>query len=143
MLKNVPKIGKKDEIKDLQEGYVRNFLIPQKLAVIATPEAIKKLERSQSEIRVEREVQSDLFKKNLRAVQGLAVTIPAKANAEGKLFQAVHIKDVVAALKKDHRVMLDEHFVHMEPIKHVGAFTASVEALGMKETVNVTVVAGK
>ena len=140
LLKNVPKVGKKDEIKDVPDGYVRNFLLPQKLALIATPEEVKKLERAQNEVRVGHEIQSDLFKKNLRSVHGVGVTIAAKTNGEGSLYKAVGVKDVVAALKKEHHIVIEENLVHMEPTKHTGTFKATVQALGMKEEIQVTVV---
>ena len=143
LLKNVPKIGKKDEIKDLPDGYVRNFLLPQKLALIATNEVVKNVERAQNEIRVGREIQSDLFKKNLRSVNGIGLTIYAKANGEGSLYKAVGPKDVAAALKKDHKIVMEENLIHMEPAKHVGTYKASVQALGMKEEIEVTIVGEK
>lgn len=142
-LKNVPKVGKINEIKDQPDGYVRNFLIPKGFAVIATPDAVKKLEQKASEVRVGREVQSDLFKKNLRSVAGVGVTLTAKTNELGNLFKAIHAKDIALALKKQHQIMIDEDFVHIAPIKQTGTFTASVEALGMKEEVTITVVSEK
>lgn len=138
-LKKVPKVGNINEIKDLPDGYVRNFLLPQKLAIIATPEVIQKFQRSQNEAKVEREVQSTLFKKNIQAVHGTGVTISVRANGEGNLYQAIHAKDVVDALKKQHRIDIDVSFVQMEPIKHVGEYRVAVEALGVREEISVTV----
>ena len=143
LLKNIPKIGKKDDIKDLPDGYVRNFILPQKLGLIATPEVVKGMERAKNEIRVGREIQSDLFRKNLRAVNGIGLTIYAKANGEGNLYKAVGPKDVAATLKKDHKIVMEENLIHMEPAKHVGTFKASVEALGMKEMLEINVIAEK
>lgn len=142
-LKNVPKIGKIDEIKDLPDGYVRNFLLPQKLAVLATPETIKRLELSKSKIRVEKEVQKDLFKKNLQAVDGMHVVIKAKTNDKGSLFQAIHAKDIAQALKKEHQVIISEEYFHLpEPIKHNGIYVVTVEAMGIKENITVEIIKG-
>ena len=140
-IKNVPKVGKIDEIKDQPDGYVRNFLLPKGYAVLATPDAVRKLEQKQSEIRVGREVQSDLFKKNIRSVAGVGVTIAAKTNQQGSLFQAIHAKDIALALKKEHHIMIDEEFIKLkEPIKQNGTFSVFVEALGMKEEIVVNVI---
>ena len=140
-IKNVPKVGKIDEIKDQPDGYVRNFLLPKGYAVLATPDAVCKLEQKQSEIRVGREVQSDLFKKNIRSVAGVGVTIAAKTNQQGSLFQAIHAKDIAFALKKEHHIMIDEEFIKLkEPIKQNGTFSDFVEALGMKEEIVVNVI---
>ena len=134
-------MGKIDEIKDQPDGYVRNFLLPKGYAILATPDAVRKLEQKQSEIRVGREVQSDLFKKNIRSVAGVGVTIAAKTNQQGSLFQAIHAKDIALALKKEHHIMIDEEFIKLkEPIKQNGTFTVFVEALGMKEEIVVNVI---
>ena len=140
-LKNVPKVAKIGEIKDQPDGYVRNFLLPKKFAVLATPEAIKKIERAKNEIRVEREVQTDLFKKNLKAVDGMTVTIKAKTNDQGSLFKAIHEKDITDALKREHQVRISEEYVHISsPIKQNGTFQVLVEAMGIKEYVTVNVI---
>jgi large subunit ribosomal protein L9 len=143
-VKNLPKVAKINEIKDQPDGYVRNFLIPQGYAVIATPQAIQKLERSLSEVKVMKEIEKDLFKKNLKAVDGVGVTITANANDNGHLFSSVQAKDIIEALKKQHHIMMaPEYIVLPEPIKQLGTFSVSIEALGMKEAITVNVVAGK
>lgn len=140
-LKNVPKVAKINDIKEQPDGYVRNFLVPKGFAIIATPEAIKRLERAQNEIRVSKEIQTDLFKKNLRAVEGMAVTISAKANDKGHLFQAIHAKDIVEALKKEHQVRIAPEYISIaNPIKELGTFKAIAEAMGIKEEITVNVV---
>ena len=141
-LKNVAKVGKINEIKDMPDGYVRNFLLPQKYAMIATPEAVAKLQQGKIDKDAEKQIQSDLFRKNLRAVQGVGVTISAVANTEGGLFKSVGPKDISLALKKDHHIIIEESIIHCDPIKHVGEYTATVEALGIKEPISVTVIAG-
>ncbi len=140
-IKKVPKVGNINDIKEQPDGYVRNFLLPKGYAIIATPEAIKKLERSQNEVRVVREVQSDLFRKNLRAVAGVGVTIAAKTSEQGSLFKAIHAKDIAEALKKQHQITITEEFIKLaEPIKRDGTYTVSIEALGMKENIQVEIV---
>ena len=140
-IKNVPKVGKINEIKDQPDGYVRNFLLPQKLAIIATPEAIKKLQQSQSEIKVMKEIEKDLFQKNLRAVNGVGVTISAKANESGHLFSGIHSKEISEALKKQHHITMSPEYIKLdEPIKQLGTFLVSIEALGLSESITVNVV---
>ena len=140
-IKKVPKVGNINDIKEQPDGYVRNFLLPKGYVILATPEAVKKLERSQNEVKVGREVQSDLFKKNLRSVSGVGVTIAAKTNDQGSLFKAIHEKDIVEALKKQHQIVIDQEFIKLaEPIKQNGVFTVGVEALGIKESIQVEVV---
>ena len=141
-VKKVPKVGNIGEIKEQPDGYVRNFLLPQGYAVIATPQAVQKLEQKASELKAGKEIQADLFRKNLRAVNGAGVTISVKANEKGSLFKSVSARDIADALKKQHKISIDDDFIKLaEPIKHAGDFTVSVEAKGMKEEIVVKVVA--
>ena len=143
-IKNVAKVGKINEIKDQPDGYVRNFLIPKGFAILATPEAVKKLQNAQSEVKVGREVQSDLFKKNLRSVAGVGVTLNVKTNEKGSLFQSIHTRDIAEALKKQHHITIDEQFIKLsEPIKKTGTFNIKVEAMGMTEEIIVNITATK
>ncbi len=137
-------VGRKNEIKEQPDGYARNFLIPKKIAVVATPEGIKKVERSLNEVRVEKDIQVDLFKKNLQSIHGVVVTIKAKTNEKGSLFKAIHAKDIALCLKKEHKISIDENFIHLsEPIKSNGEFKIPVEALGIREEISVVVVNDK
>jgi large subunit ribosomal protein L9 len=143
-VKNVPKVGKIGEVKEQPDGYVRNFLLPKGFAVIATPQAIAKLEQKKSEIRVEKEVQTDLFKKNLASVKGLGVTIEAKTSKQGSLFKAIHAEDIADALKKQCHVTISEEYIKLKsPIKQNGTFDIPVEALGMKEIIVVNIVSSQ
>lgn len=116
------------------------MLLPKRLAVIATPEVIAKLKKEASESRAQKEIQSDLFKKNLRAVKGMEVTISVKANEQGHLFKAVHEKDIVVALNKTHGVRIAPEYIHLkEPIKKIGTFTATAEAMGLTEEITIVI----
>jgi large subunit ribosomal protein L9 len=142
-IKDLKGVGYKNDIKDQPDGYARNFLLPKGFAVPATAEAVKKVERAQNEIRVEKEVQSDLFKRNLEAINGAGITIKVKTNEKGHLFKAIHAKDIADALKKDLRIIISEEYIKVvEPIKETGTFAIGVEALGMKESITVHIVKG-
>ena len=140
-IKDLKGVGRKDDIKDQPDGYARNFLLPKGYVIPATTEAVKKVERAANEVRVEREIQTDLFKKNLQAIDGTGVSISVKTNDQGNLFKAIHAKDIVDALKKDHRIIIAEEFIRIaEPIKKTGTYTVGVEALGMKESITVQII---
>ncbi len=69
-LKDVPRVGKRNEVKVVNDGYASNFLLPNKLAIIATPQAIKNLELKQKSIIVEREIEENLLLRNLKELEG-------------------------------------------------------------------------
>ena len=140
-IKDLHKVAHINEIKEQPDGYVRNFLLPKKYVILATPEAVKKIERAKNEIRVEKEVQSDLFKKNIHAINRMTVTIKAKTNEQGSLFKAIHEKDIADALKKEHQVIISPEYIHIkEQIKQNGTFKVEIKALDIKEEITVNVV---
>ena len=122
-LQDVPRVGKKYDIKEVNGGYAINFLFPKKLATPATAQAIAELERRQKEIVIEREVQEDLLAKNLEEIKYKTITIGARADEKGHLFSAIHKNALVEAMEKEYHAQIDEKFIVLEKqIKEVGEF---------------------
>ena len=88
-LQDVPRVGKRHDIKEINDGYVMNFLLPRKLAEMATPKAMAELEKKKKTIAIEREVQEDLLMKNLEEIKNKAVHLKAKADEKGHLFSGM------------------------------------------------------
>ena len=93
-LHDVPRVGRKHDIKEINDGYALNFLIPRKLVERATEKAVQNLELRKKEIVVEREVQESLLIKNLEELKGQTVTIFTKADEKGHLFKGVNKKEI-------------------------------------------------
>lgn len=139
-LHSVPRVGKKNDIKEVNDGYAVNFLFPKKLAEPATAKATAALELRQREIAVEREVQEDLLVKNLEEIKGKTVTLSAKADDKGHLFAQIHKKEIISAMKKEHRAEISEEFIVLEkPIKQTGEFDIFVEIKGKKSSFKLVV----
>ena len=120
-LQDVSRIGKKYDIKEVNDGYAMNFLLPRKLVVTATPRAVAELEMRKKEIVLKREVQENLLLKNLEAIKGKVVTIKGKANDKGHLFSAIHKKEIIEEMKKQLNAEISEEFIILEkPIKEIG-----------------------
>ncbi len=108
----------------MNDGYARNFLIPQKLAEMATPEAIAKIEKMKKTAYIEKKVQHDLLVKNIKELEAITVTLKRSANEKGHLFSAIHPDDIVEALKVKHRTHIaPENLVIETPIKMLGTFS--------------------
>lgn len=130
-LQNVSRVGKKDDIKEISDGYAVNFLFPRKLAEPATPTSIAKLTLKQNEIVVEREVQESLLLKNLEELKGKTVTITAKADEKGHLFKGINKKEIVEVMSKEHQAQISEEFLILEkPIKELGEFDIPIKIKG-------------
>ena len=126
-LKDVPRVGKKNDIKEVHDGYAVNFLFPKKLAISATVQNLAELERNKKEVSIKREVQGELLIKNLEEIKNITIIIKGKANEKGHLFSAIHKKELVEAIQKEKHVEIDENFMELEkPIKEIGEFEIPV-----------------
>lgn len=122
-LKDVPRVGKRHDIKEINDGYATNFLIPRRLAILATAKAVRELELHQKEILVEREVEDNLLMKNLKDLENKIVTIYAKSDDKGHLFSAIHAKNISESMEHQHHAKIDEKFLVLpKPIKSLGEF---------------------
>lgn len=134
-LHDVPRVGKKYDVKDVNDGYAANFLFPRKLAQAATPDALRALELRQKEILIEREVRDDLIQKSLEEIKGKIVVIRAKADDKGHLFKAIHPRDIAAAMAESHQGAIGEEFIALDkPVKSTGEFEVPVAVKGKKSS---------
>ncbi len=142
LLKDVPGVGRKNEVKTVADGYALNLLIPKKIAVAGTPATIAHAERLQSEQEAERKIQEDLLFKNLSSTEGVVVILSGRANEQGHLFASIHPEAVVAALKSQKGIDLNPEFLQLDaPIKEVGTHGVTVKARGKTGRFTVVVTA--
>jgi large subunit ribosomal protein L9 len=128
LLKDVAKIGRKYDVKNVADGYALNFLIPKGAAKVATSEALKKIEVLKTELDAERKVQEDLLSKNLHEIDGKEAKISVKANDKGHLFAALHATDIVTAVKESLGADIIAEFIVLDhPIKETGEHTIEVK----------------
>lgn len=128
LLKDVTNIGKKYDIKDISSGHAQNFLIPNGLAIIATPQAIKRAQVEIAKIEGERKVMQDLIAKNIKDLDEATIRISSKANDKGHLFAGIHKDELVAEIKKQTELDLAPEFIELEhPIKQLGEYTVAVK----------------
>ena len=134
--------GKKGELKEVSDGYARNFLLPRGLAAEATTDNINtlKLKEKARQAQIAREKAE--AEENAKKLSGVQVTIRAKAGKNGKLFGAVTSQEISDALKAQFNIDIEKNkIVQAEPIKTFGSFSVKAK-LGyeISGTVNVLVV---
>lgn len=140
LLKDVPKIGKKYDVKDVADGYALNFLIPQAKAKVATPEALSKVNALKALHEADKKVQEDLLAKNLHEIDGKEVVMKVKASDKGHLFASIHSEDVVKAIKDSIGSDVISDFIHLaHNIKETGTHEIEVRAGGKQATVKLVV----
>ncbi len=128
LLKDVAKLGKRFDVKEVSSGHALNLLIPQGLAVAATVESIKKAELQRADIEGERKIHEDLLVKNIKDLEDVTLTISGKANEKGHLFAGIHKDVIVAELKKQTELQIDPEFIVMDqPLKEVGEHIVEVK----------------
>lgn len=139
-LKDVPRVGKRNDVKDVNDGYAINFLIPKKLAELATVKSVNALEQKNKEIILERTMAEQAIIKIMNQIKDKEVTIKGKANEIGHLFSAVHKKEIVEALKREHKIDINEDFLDLEkPLKETGEFEIFVKVKDRKTTFKVII----
>lgn len=132
-LKDVPKTGKKYEVKEMAAGYVQNVLIPKGAVEVATPQALERMKKAQAGDMAHKMVQESLLAKNISLIEGKKITIKSKANDKGHLFAGLHQVDLVKVLHNElHIELLPEHIILKSPIKEIGTHTVDVSIGGKK-----------
>ena len=131
LIKDVPKLGSRFEVKDVSSGHAQNLLIPRGDAIAATPEALKRVEKQRLAADQERKVREELIAKNIEDLDGITITVSDKANEKGHLFAGIHKPEIVAAIQKQTELQLDPAFIQLDQaIKEVGEHTIEVKSEG-------------
>ena len=121
LLKDVRKIGKKYDVKDVSDGYALNFLIPQKLAEVSTPKSMQRIDGLKSRDAAEQKIQEDLLMKNLKSLEGVSIELKENANEKGHLFKGVHKEEIISQIKKQTQLDITPEYIVLEkPLKEVG-----------------------
>ena len=126
LLKDVYKLGRAGEIKKVANGYGRNYLLPQGLAVLATPGALASASRIRAEADERRTVLNQELSGLAGRVQGQTITFPVRASETGKLYGSVTTRMVVAALNEKLGVELNHRQVDGQPIRSLGEYVFPV-----------------
>jgi len=126
LVKDVYKLGRAGDIKKVADGYGRNFLLTQGLAVLATAGALKQIEKVRSQAEIRRTEQNSELKGLADQIKGIVVTFGAKAGDTGKLYGSITTQDVATAISEQTRFEVKKHQIDMQPIRNLGEFVAHV-----------------
>jgi large subunit ribosomal protein L9 len=126
LMKDVYKLGRAGDIKKVADGYGRNFLLPQGLAVLATEGAMKQVQKIKAQAEVRRNTQNDELKGVADLIKEATLIFPAKAGETGKLYGSITTQDIATALSEKIRHEIKRQLVDTQPIRTLGEFTAHV-----------------
>jgi large subunit ribosomal protein L9 len=128
LIKDVKGLGKKGEIKEVKDGYGKNFLIGKGFALHATHEVIKKHEASEKRKAQEQADEIERLKQIEETLKTLTLVIKRKLGANGSLFGAVTKEEIATELEAQHTIQIDKKSIEIDnPIKNTGLFQLSIK----------------
>jgi large subunit ribosomal protein L9 len=126
-LQDVKGQGKKGEVKDLSEGYVRNFLLPRGLVKEATEANMKMLEAQKRSEAKRKEQEKQEAQELAQKLNELTVKVTGKAGEGGRLFGAISSKQVAQALEEQFNIKVDKRKLEMDAIRSLGVTQIKVK----------------
>jgi large subunit ribosomal protein L9 len=126
LTKDVYKLGHAGDVKKVADGFGRNFLIPQGLAVLATPGALSTVDRIRAKAAVMRAALNQEMSGLAEQLEGVELSFITKAGETGKLYGSITSQMVVDALNQKMGTKIERHQIESEPIRNLGEHFATV-----------------
>jgi large subunit ribosomal protein L9 len=124
----VKNLGKKGDIKEVSDGYAKNFLLPKKLAVEATLGNVNQVNQAKAAAAHKKEKEYDEAKVMAAQLSKVEVTIPVKLGEGGKLFGSITAKDIADALINEHGIEIDKRKIELkDSIKALGDYPVNIK----------------
>jgi large subunit ribosomal protein L9 len=127
LLENVPSLGKAGDLVKVSAGYGRNYLIPQKKAILATEKSLKVVEHKKREVQQRMEKTKKDSEKMGQRIEALSCTFAKAVGESGKLFGSVTSMDIENFLKENGIEVDRKKIILEEPIKNLGMFTVPIK----------------
>lgn len=139
-LKDVRRVGRAGEIKDVADGYAANFLFPSKSAEPATADKIAQIEKQKEAMAEALRKDEEVLANKVAALNGKKVTIPVRATPKGGLFKTITTKDIAKAILGEHALQIPEEAIVLTgPVKTVGEHAVQLVAKNKKSTFAVVI----
>lgn len=126
LLKDVYKLGRAGDVKKVADGYGRNFLLPQKLAMLATPGAIKQSEKIRQAALAERARLNTEMGSVAEKLQTVALSFNARAGEPGRLYGSITTGDISAAIERETGIHIDRRHIAHQPLRELGTFKVAI-----------------
>jgi len=128
LLEDVEQLGQRGEPVDVSPGYLRNYLIPRKLAAPATPGALEQAQRRQAEIERAEKARAEREEQAASLLSKTVLTIYQRAGEDGKLFGSVGAKEIADAIQDARDLRIDRRKIRLEqPIREIGTHMVEIE----------------
>ena len=142
LLQDVKGSGKKDQILEVSDGYGRNYLLPRKMAIEATSEALHSIEKSKQAEKHREDVKRNEAEKQARELKGKVVVVKVRAGEGGRLYGSITGQEIADALKAQHGIELDKRKIELtEAVRTTGQTTVTLHlsaGISARMVLNVT-----
>jgi large subunit ribosomal protein L9 len=126
LLKDVEKLGLRGDVVDVARGYARNFLLPRRLAEVATPARVREVERVEAQRALHEARSADQAKEIAEVLGKTVLRFEVKSGPTGSLFGSVTPSDIVDEIWRTRKIRVDRRKVATDPIKRIGRFTIPI-----------------
>ena len=141
LLQDVDGLGKAGDLKDVSDGYARNYLLPRQLAAGATPSLIANRQQRIAAEQRKLEKQAEQNRQQAERLSQVSLTFKARVGSQGRLYGSITSQDIATGLRDAEGIVIDRRLIDLpEPIRSTGTFTVLVKVaqkLQPKITVNV------
>lgn len=128
LLADIKGVGKRDEIINASDGYIRNFLFPKNLAVEANASNLAKLKAKQDSNQYRKDQEKEEAQRLADKIKNIRLDIKVKAGENGKIFGGVSSKEIAENLEKEHKIKIDKKKIDLkETIKILGVATVQIK----------------
>ena len=126
LLQDVKSLGKKGDVKDVAEGYAQNFLLPKKIASVATENAVKFFQSQKEKEQKNKIAETERLRNLASTLKDKKITIEAKEK-KGKLFGSITVKNIKESLEKEGLNILENSIIIKQAIKKVGEYEIEIK----------------
>lgn len=140
LIKDVYKLGRAGDVKKVADGFGRNFLLPQKLAVLVSPGAMRQVETIRAKASAQRVVINNELGGIAEQINGMNLAFPSKASETGKLYGSISPQIIAEAINDRLGTKIDRHQVEGQPIRTLGEHKAHIRlTVDLNPVVNIVV----
>jgi len=141
LLQDVDGLGKAGELKDVANGYARNYLLPKKLAAGATPQLLANYQQRIAAEQRRLEKQNEQNRQQVERLSQVTLTFKARVGGQGRLYGSITSQDIAAGLRESEGITIDRRMIDLpEPIRALGTYHVPIklaQKLAPQITVNV------
>jgi large subunit ribosomal protein L9 len=128
LLQDVEALGERGTVVDVSPGYLRNYLLPRKLAAPATAASVEAATRRREQAERAKQEAEERSREGAAVLSRTVLTIPQQAGDDGRLFGSVTTQDIADAIREARGIRVDRRKIHLEePIRHTGTYMVVVE----------------